>query len=429
MKDTDSKFSIMSNCNRFIVIQEGRTEAHGRILEFSDVINVSDMPHIHLAQSPLGLLLGVAVKALAQRGVTLHTQAFSPPATLVFENITTEHFGRECSTQTQLTPANLSSKRRSYSAKARRRAVFGNGLNPSHVCHTVVTTDDQLGAATFRITIAEPFSTLLQTHHLLHAGSLLWPAPFHGPWTDTNIPDLLPEATSQDATWVPELELTEYKGRGLWTVFCTRFSWLKGPSDLLVKIAAVRNVTSTAISTDLAVYDHLKPLQGRVIPHFLGLLGSYQPDHTQQWAALFDDAGYPLQPNDGDTHVQSTVKKHYEDLHAAGVLHIDVGWHHILRHNDAIRLVGFKSSVIRTIETDEVWAEKCSEEMGKVNGMLGQAVRSLAAEAYRLMRQPKVVREPEDWSTRAFYAQRAPVYRLSMHDLQRRRGPVPPRRP
>lgn len=76
---------------------------------------------------------------------------------------------------------------------------------------------------------------------------------------------------------------------------------------------------------------------------------------------------------------RSTIRRHYRALHAAGVLHGNVAWRHILQHDDDIRLVNFERAVLRTTEG---WDKLCADEMKAVDRMLNASLKAMAAEAY-----------------------------------------------
>lgn len=95
MLDMDCNFAVLTNCEHWVVVKGYEDEMRGTVVQFSSLVNVADKPLLHPSQSPLGLLLGLAVHALNKRGVDLNRrQPFSPPATLIFDNLVTEHFGR-----------------------------------------------------------------------------------------------------------------------------------------------------------------------------------------------------------------------------------------------------------------------------------------------------------------------------------------------
>lgn len=328
MMDNDAGLAIISNCNRFIVISKG-SDGVIPVFNFSDVVYVSGMPDINnLCKAPFALFLGVAVHGLHSHDVKLSRSSRGitiPNTSLALGILLMEHFGREylpyveesvglgnaeigaggspltagdvTSTCPSLTSANLASKRHSHDAKFRRRAIFGEGMYPS-----------QLGASLFYLRISPSYQTLLD---IWNVPACCWAAPFHGPFQANFIPNLLPDATPLDPSWVPELEIVEFRGAGrIWHVFTVRFSWLKSAdADVVVKVVNLTSFPDLAVTAngfgrddavagiinELALYaGALHNLQGSVVPRFHGLLGSAQPDDTQQWSALFDDAGVQL---------------------------------------------------------------------------------------------------------------------------------------
>lgn len=74
--------------------------------------------------------------------------------------------------------------------------------------------------------------------------------------------------------------------------------------------------------------------------------------------------------NDGS----HTIRRHYEALHDAGVIHNDVSWHHILRRYDDAQLwiVDFDRAVVRTSEDDIEWYRRCAAEMEQVDLLLAE---------------------------------------------------------
>lgn len=166
----------------------------------------------------------------------------------------------------------------------------------------------QLGASLFRLRISPSYQSLLDSWGV---EPCCWDTPFHGPFKSNFLPNLIADVTPLEASWIPELEVVEFRGSGrLWHVFTVRFFWLKSSAaDLVVKIVNLTAFPDLGLMTDgfgrddavagvineLSLYSGpLCSLQGSVVPHFRCLLGSAQPDDTQQWCALFDDAGTKL---------------------------------------------------------------------------------------------------------------------------------------
>lgn len=166
----------------------------------------------------------------------------------------------------------------------------------------------QLGASLFYLRISPPLQSLLDDWNVRPC---CWDAPFHGPFRCNVLPNLIPDATPLEASWIPELEVVEFRGSGrLWHVFTVRFCWLKSSTaDVVVKVVNLTSFPDLGLMADgFGRYDAvagivneisvhcgaLCGLQGIVVPRFRCLLGSAQPDDTQQWCALFDDAGTEL---------------------------------------------------------------------------------------------------------------------------------------
>lgn len=72
------------------------------------------------------------------------------------------------------------------------------------------------------------------------------------------------------------------------------------------------------------------------------------------------------------TEISNTIRRHYEALHDAGVLHNNVGWPHILCHPShcAIRIVDFSRAVARSDETDPEWDHRCASELEELDLLL-----------------------------------------------------------
>lgn len=197
----------------------------------------------------------------------------------------------------RLTSAHQACKRHSHEATLRRRAIYGEGMYAS-----------QLGASHFALRISPTYLAVLEAWNV---APCCWQAPFHGPfWPTCSLPTVLPDATPL-SSWVPELEIVEFRGAGrIWHAFTVRFGWFRSSdADIVAKIANMsgfpqlalgsegfgRDDARAGIVNELTMYSEpLSQLQGSVVPRFHGLLGSAQPDGTQQWCALFDDAGTEL---------------------------------------------------------------------------------------------------------------------------------------
>ena len=67
-----------------------------------------------------------------------------------------------------------------------------------------------------------------------------------------------------------------------------------------------------------------------------------------------------------------TIRKHYDDLHAAGVIHNDVEWRHVLLRGNQIRLIDFDRALTRDDAVDDdMWQRMCRRENIFVARMLG----------------------------------------------------------
>lgn len=72
-----------------------------------------------------------------------------------------------------------------------------------------------------------------------------------------------------------------------------------------------------------------------------------------------------------DSH---TIRRHYEALHGAGVIHNDVSWRHILRRPDEsdLWIVDFDRAIVRSNEDDIEWYRRCASEMEQVDLLLAE---------------------------------------------------------
>lgn len=97
MFKTEASISVITNCNRFLVINASAPTKHAddNLFEFSDLVFAEDRPTPLLVNSPLGLLLGISVLATHQRGLSLRSgyELITAATTLsVFRTLMTEHF-------------------------------------------------------------------------------------------------------------------------------------------------------------------------------------------------------------------------------------------------------------------------------------------------------------------------------------------------
>lgn len=69
-----------------------------------------------------------------------------------------------------------------------------------------------------------------------------------------------------------------------------------------------------------------------------------------------------------------TIRRHYEALHDAGVIHNDVSWRHILRRPDEsdLWIVDFDRAIARSNEDDIEWYRRCASEMEQVDVLLAE---------------------------------------------------------
>ncbi|OCF33511.1 hypothetical protein I316_04932 [Kwoniella heveanensis BCC8398] len=145
------------------------------------------------------------------------------------------------------------------------------------------------------------------------------------------------------------------------------------------------------IAHEIQLYQNqLKPLQGTVVPRFVGLWGGGPGEVEEVWCAMYEDGGMLLpdwqranltyHPWHKDTFWETlsltispsdTVRALYHALHDAGVLHGDVCWRHVLRSGVKLKLVDFDQAAVRgPTDGDEIWAMSCAAEMEDVERML-----------------------------------------------------------
>lgn len=76
-----------------------------------------------------------------------------------------------------------------------------------------------------------------------------------------------------------------------------------------------------------------------------------------------------------EANVSTKIRRHYEALHDAGVLHNDIGWCHILRRPDhsTVWIIDFDRAVVRSGEDDDEWDRLCVSELEKVDLLLASA--------------------------------------------------------
>ena len=121
-----------------------------------------------------------------------------------------------------------------------------------------------------------------------------------------------------------------------------------------------REAALAAIDVEhVAMSEHLVGLQGRVVPRYYGLwIGSGASDGL--FASLQSWAGQPMGQDEHWTSKsderliseddQQLIKRHYRELHKAGVVHHDVSKRHWLKHPDGrIFLIDFDTCWLRKI--------------------------------------------------------------------------------
>lgn len=69
-----------------------------------------------------------------------------------------------------------------------------------------------------------------------------------------------------------------------------------------------------------------------------------------------------------------SILAHYDNLHAAGVVHGDVDARHVVGHGDdlqTVRLIDFDHATVRSAENERYWSTMVEKEMAEVRELVG----------------------------------------------------------
>lgn len=89
-----ASLSVLTNCNRFVVLNAVPRQGRGaKIIEFSDLVVADTKASHNLCSSPFGLFLGLTVLALRRRGVALSRPPIAHPTVPILDGLLDAHFG------------------------------------------------------------------------------------------------------------------------------------------------------------------------------------------------------------------------------------------------------------------------------------------------------------------------------------------------
>ncbi|BEI79787.1 hypothetical protein CcaverHIS002_0103160 [Cutaneotrichosporon cavernicola] len=347
MNDSNSDFGIMTNCNTFVAVRKTIGGA-STVFNFSPSIEGSGSPfNSNLCQSPFGLLMGIAVSALSERGVKVMSGR-SPTTSAVLKHVLNglHHFD----------PLRVS---RSISyPKEHNRHSNHSPQTSSYVC--------QLGPAVFSLGFPQG-----------HSYEELWPATFYGDFIvePGELFLSLLDRHCDDFAWIPTLQVVDLVAQGYtWNVWTACVPWAyPSKPDVVIRWGRVRPSNLRRIAEEGEILrGELRPLEGLVVPRFYGLFGSVQPKDDEQWCMLFDFAGQvPTDEERSSKNLHGQIRRQYERLHKAGIVHNKVEWHHILvldsrPASSRVWLVDFAKARTQKSMRQAEWEDLCEREMAEV---------------------------------------------------------------
>ncbi|KAK8858677.1 hypothetical protein IAR55_002906 [Kwoniella newhampshirensis] len=138
-----------------------------------------------------------------------------------------------------------------------------------------------------------------------------------------------------------------------------------------LKSLSAETVRVAIMNEHYALSGPLAGLQGTVVPQLFGLFGSVQSANEETWCAVLEDVGKRLPMTmKKDRTIRRIIERMYDRIHAAGVLHNDVAWRHILGFGTRLRLIDFDRSIARGDMNDWYWDLACRREKDEVRAML-----------------------------------------------------------
>ncbi|GMK59848.1 hypothetical protein CspeluHIS016_0900650 [Cutaneotrichosporon spelunceum] len=359
MNDSNSDFGVMTNCNTFVAVRKTTAE-NGPVFHFSPSIEAANSPTLsNLCWSPFGLLMGISIFALSERGVNIMSGR-APSASAVMKHIVTglHHFD----------PLPVS-RGISHPKEHNRHATYQQVS--SFVC--------QLGPAVFFLSFSQGYP---------NDNKEVWPGTFHGPCNAEpgELCMSLADRQCDDFSWIPSLQVSDLVAQGhFWNVWTFSFAWAHGSKpDIVIRWGRVRPCNLNRIAEEVKLLrEPLATLEGHVVPRFYGLFGSIQPEDDEQWCMVFDFAGEtPCEKERSSQNLRNQIRRQYTRLHKAGIVHNNVEWRHILvlaarRAASTVLLVDFSNARSKGSMGLGEWKDLCKREMADVETLLLPYSRSV----------------------------------------------------